>query len=301
MNLPASFTKTILSTFGHRGHDFLASLPDLVAEAAHRWQLTEIEPVPNLSYNFVAFARRSPSEASEVVLKLGPPNPEFTSEIAALRLFDGRGAGRLLDADAAGGMCLLERLRPGEMLANLKDDAQASHIAADLMLQLWRPMDPRPDLIRLRDWFKGFERLRTRYEGSTGLLDRGLVERAEAAATDFLAEAYAPTLIHGDLHHFNILSSERGWLAIDPKGVIGPAAYEVGPLLINPWVVSGVVPETAQLTAQRISILSERLGLEKQRIRDWGLAHAVLSAWWSLEDNSDWRPAMDCATILAAL
>jgi streptomycin 6-kinase len=298
MNLPASFTKTILNTFGDQGRDFLASLPDLVAEAARRWQLTEIEPVPNFSYNFVAFAR---SSTSEVVLKLGVPNPELTSEITALGLFDGRGAVRLLDADAAHGMCLLERLRPGQMLASLRDDAQAAHIAADVMLALWRPMEPHPDLMQLRDWFRGFERLRTRYDGGTGPLDRGLVERAETASREFFAEAYVPTLIHGDLHHFNILSSGGDWLAIDPKGVIGPAAYEVGPLLINPWIMSGVRPKTRKLIEGRISILSERLGLEKQLIQEWGLAHAVLSAWWSLKEDGNWQNAIDCATMLASL
>ena len=109
---------------------------------------------------------------------------------------------------------------------------------------------PHPDLIQLHDWFKGFKRLRARYQGGTGPLDPGLVQRAEAASQEFFAEAYVPTLIHGDLHHFNILSSERSWLAIDPKGVIGPAAYEVGPLLTNPWVVRGLPPEAAQLTAR---------------------------------------------------
>jgi streptomycin 6-kinase len=60
--------------------------------------------------------------------------------------------------------------------------------------------------------------------------------------------------------------------------VVGPAAYEVGPFLINPWMVSGLQPDTPRLIRDRIAIFSERLGFEGSRLRDWGLSHAVLSA-----------------------
>ena len=107
--------------------------------------------------------------------------------------------------------------------------------------------------------------------------------------------------MHGDFHHFNILSSERGWLIIDPKGVIGPAGYEVGPFLINPWgdLLSG--NNYREMTKRRIDILHERLGFERERIREWGLAHAVLSAWWSIEDHTDWEYALAFAEMIADL
>ena len=97
-----------------------------------------------------------------------------------------------------------------------------------------------------------------------------------------------------------ILSSDRGWLAIDPKGVVGPAGYEVGSLLINPWDDLGRDPEIKQKTKRRIGILSERLGIDRMRVRYWGLAHAVLSAWWCLEDHSSCEYAMNFAGVLAA-
>ena len=107
--------------------------------------------------------------------------------------------------------------------------------------------------------------------------------------------------MHGDFHHFNILSSERGWLVIDPKGVMGPACYEVGPLLINPWgdLLGG--NDYGRMTRRRIDILHERLGFERERIREWALAHAILSAWWSIEDQGDWRYAAAFAEMIASL
>jgi streptomycin 6-kinase len=197
-------------------------------------------------------------------------------------------------------MLLLERLYPGEQLSAVTDDAEATRIAARVMLAIRAPAPSEPGLIRLSSWFLGFSRVQDRFARGRGPLDRRLFDQAAAAARELLVEDHLPMLIHGDLHHFNILNSDRGWLAIDPKGVIGPAAYEVGPFLFNTWVVTGVPADAPRLMAQRLAILSEMLSLERERLRNWGLAHAVLSAIWSVEAKEDQRPAMECARILAA-
>jgi len=295
MDLSQEFINTIQNTFGDDGRAWLVALPNLINEASRRWNLVNVQPVSNLSYNFVAFAKR---EAEDVVLKIGVPNRELTSEMSALRFFDGKGAVRLLEADEERAMFLLERLQPGEMLATLNDDDQATQIAAEVMLNLWQPAPSQAAFIQLSDWFKGFEKLRLRFEGGTGPLEKTLVERAENSVANFFSEDYMPMLIHGDLHHYNILSSKNSWLAIDPKGVIGPAAYEVGPFLMNPLGFLNK-PDAIQITKRRIDILSERLGFEHERIREWGIAHSVLSAWWSLEDNMDWEYSMRCAEVIA--
>lgn len=298
VNLPAGFIRNIQDSFGAQGARYLADLPGLIAEAADKWGLTEIEPLPDLSYNFVARAGRG---EEEVVLKVGLPLPELAGEITALRIYNGQGAVHLLDADAGRGFLLLERLRPGRMLSTLEDDERATRIAAEVMSRLWRPAPADPTLIQLADWFKGLEALRARFDGGTGPLDGELVQRAEAAVRAFFAEEYIPMLIHGDFHHFNVLSSERGWLAIDPKGVVGPPAYEVGPLLINPWDEFLSRLDPVGITERRIAILAESLGLERERLRDWGLAHAVLSAWWSMEgDGGGWEYSLGCARVIAA-
>jgi len=293
LDLPPDFIQTIQNAFSKDGKRWLESLPALLAEACSRWGLIDVQPVPNLSYNFVAFVHRLPPPSGrgdegegEVILKLGVPNRELTSEIASLRLYNGRGACRLFDGDAEKGMLLLERLQPGRMLSTLEDDVRATQIAADVMRQLWRPTPENKDeFILLKDWFDGFKRLRKRFNGKTGPLPQRLVETAEALSTDLLTENKDETLLHGDFHHFNVLKSARGWLAIDPKGIIGPKGYELGPFLINPndRFLNGDNP-TAQ-TEKRIAILSEKLDMGRERIRIWGLCHAVLSAWWCIEGN----------------
>ena len=317
MNLPPDFVRTIESTYGEDGEQLIANLPMLIDECSQRWALAGVEPVPNLSYNFVAFAGspsrlgRGQGEGKNVVLKIGVPNRELTSEMAALRVFDGEGACRLIDCDEEKGFLLLERLNPGLMLSTLEDDEEATHVAAEVMLKIWRPgldtlsgdsySTSNSKFIQLSDWFDGLKRLRAMFNGGTGPLNEKLVDRVERSVRDFFGENRKPVLMHGDFHHSNILSSERGWLVIDPKGVIGPAGYEVGPLLMNPWgdLLNG--NNYRLMTERRIEILHESLGFERERIREWGLAHAILSAWWGIEDNTGWEYALNFADLIANL
>jgi streptomycin 6-kinase len=327
MNLPPEFISTIQNTYRENGYAFLHALPDSIAEASARWELTDVQPVPALSYNFVAFAKsfslegkRGRDEGVDVVLKMGVPNPEFLSEMEALRLFNGEGACNLIKADEEKYWMLLERLNPGLMLARLEDDEEATRIAAEVMKKIWRPVESdsllsvsqehtlggtrAPGLqkfIRLTDWFDGLKRLRQLFNGGTGPFDEELVQRVERSVSDFFIENHNPVLMHGDFHHYNILSSERGWLIIDPKGVIGPACYEVGPLLMNPWGELINKANIQQITKRRIDILHEHLGFERERIREWALAHAVLSAWWGMEDNTGWEYSLEVARMLVEL
>jgi streptomycin 6-kinase len=251
-----------------------------------------------LSYNYVCAAKQA--DGTDVVLKLGVPNRELKSELAALRLFNGDGACRLLEADDDRYMFLLERLKPGEMLTTLKDDEAATHIAADVMTHLWRKPPLDEGFIKLSEWFAELNLLRPRFAGGTGPFPKWLVERVESLLPGLFADPNPPVLMHGDFHHFNVLSSERGWLAIDPKGVIGPAGYECGPLLTNPIPDFPYRPEAVQRTERRIAILSERLGFAREHIRDWGLCHCLLSGWWDLtEDDTGSEYSIGCAEVLA--
>ncbi|WKZ46908.1 MAG: aminoglycoside phosphotransferase family protein [Anaerolineales bacterium] len=331
------FVSTIKNTFGEDGEKFIAELPELVEEASQRWGLTNVQPVANLSFNFVAFgessqftakraksakkglnlrALRGPSgleKWGDVVLKIGVPRDELTSEMAALKLFNGEGACRLIDCDEEKGFLLLERLQPGAMLAEMEDDEEATRIAAEVMKRVWRAGFDTPSagasgysssdskFIQLSDWFDGLKRLRKMFKGKTGPLEAKLVERVERSTKDFFAENHRPVLMHGDFHHYNVLSSERGWLAIDPKGVIGPACYEVGPLMMNPWGESPTMTSLNVRVKKRVDILREYLGFERERILEWSLAHAVLSAWWGIEDNTGWEYSLAFAKMIASL
>jgi streptomycin 6-kinase len=110
-------------------------------------------------------------------------------------------------------------------------------------------------------------------------------------------------LLHGDLHHWNILSATRQpWLSLDPKGVVGEREYEVGALIRNPDLDTFSDAELRRVQIRRLDIFAEMLGFDRQRMLAWGLAQAVLSAWWAMEDEGDfWQQAMRCAQVLYEL
>lgn len=298
--VPRDFIRTTIGLYGDEGAEWLRRLPALIAQFERRWSVTVLPPFENLSFNYVAPAIRADGQA--LIFKAGVPNPELHTEIEALRLYNGRGCAQLLVADADQGVLLLERLDPGAMLATLNDDEQATSIAARVMRQLWRPPPPEHSFPTVGKWAAGLGRLRARFDGGTGPLPVALVERAEALFAELLSSMAEPVVLHGDLHHFNILSAERQpWLAIDPKGVVGEPAYEVGALLRNPWPYLLDMPQPGRILARRVDQLAEELGFDRERLVGWGFAQAVLSACWSLEDGSDdWEYAINCARLLAA-
>jgi streptomycin 6-kinase len=282
LDLPPQFIRNIQVSFPGAA-DWLARLPSLLEQASRRWDLTLGQPFL-LSYNYVCAARRK--DGSPAVLKVGVPNRELSSEINTLRLYDGQGACRLLEADAGQGMLLLERLFPGTMLVKMEDDDQATQIAADVMKRFHRPAPLQEGFLSLRGWFDELKKLRPLFGGGTGPFPEKSFQLAEGLIRDLFAEAAAPVLLHGDFHHYNILSADGGWRIIDPKGVIGPAEYEVGPLLINPFDREPRTQMDAiRRTQRRIAILSERLGFERERLRAWAICHSVLSAFWDMAED----------------
>lgn len=298
--MPPALARHILSGLGEHGARWLRELPALLADFSERWGLT-LGPPFELSFNYVAPARLR--DGSDAVLKIGPWEEELGREIEALRLYDGAGICRLLAADLPRRAMLLERLRPGTMLLDVaaRDDDAATRIGAGVMCRLWRPVEALPDPTRFRrlaEWFWAFERHRAEY-GGPGPFPSAVLDRAEAIARDLLASAPRTVLLHGDFHHYNVLAAERApWLAIDPKGMLGDPGYEVGPFLLNP---RGPLKSGA-LLRRRLDILAEELQYDWERLRQWGVAHAVLSACWSAENHGDgWQNAIAMAETLIGL
>ena len=171
-----------------------------------------------------------------------------------------------------------------------------------VMQQLWRPAPEDHAFPSVANWAKGLDRLRARFDGGVGPYPKRLVEMAETAFRDLLASEDSRVVCHGDLHHYNILSTEQGaWVAIDPKGIIGERAFEAYALLKNPSDIFDR-PDYGQLLARRVDRLAEMLDLDRQRLIGWGVAMSVLGSWWSYEgEGVHWQPVLKCADLLAAM
>jgi streptomycin 6-kinase len=281
LDLPLEFVR-----LNRADRAWLRGLPDLLARLARRWSLTVGPHFPGIAYNFVAPATRLGPDRrpAPCVLKVSRRVGEAANEIAALRLWDGRGAPRLLAADAALGAFLIERVVPGTMLVAPAetDDAAATAVAAAVLRRLWEPEIAPADLRGLRpleSWCAAFDRNREALRRGAAGFPAVLFSRADALRRDLLASTGSPTVLHGDLHHFNVLRDGRaGWLAIDPKGLAGDRCFDVCQFFRNP-----LDRPTPAVNRRRLDIFCAELGLDRERTRDWCFVHAVLDACWEFE------------------
>lgn len=301
--IPEHFQREMLALHEEEGKAWLQRLPAILAHCEQRWQLTIDAPFPNLSFHYTALATRT--DGTTVVVKACSPTNEFALETEALRLYDGHGMARLLEQNTEDEVFLLEHLQPGTPLTHLvsKHDEEATFHATTVMQLMWRPVPAVHPFPTTDDWGKGFVRLRQHYDGGTGPFPKALLEEAETLYRELSASAAEPVLLHGDLHYDNILAAQRQpWLAIDPKGLIGEPAYEVGALLRNPHPQLLAMPDPRRVLARRVDQFSELLRIDRARIRGWGVAQAVLSVWWSIEDfGYGGEATLTCAELLATL
>jgi streptomycin 6-kinase len=281
--LPISFATNVRAVFGDRGDVWLSRLDAIVDECVDRWSLTVGKPFDGSYVNFVAAA--SLADGTEAVLKIGVADEERMCEMAALRVYGGSGAVRLIDSNEDGSCLLLERVRPGTVL-RAGDRDEAARVGGALMRRLWREPATDHPFPTVDDWMRGFDRMRDRFDGGTGPIPERLVDIAEGLYSELSTDA-SPMLLHGDFHHDNVLSATREpWLVIDPKGVVGDPGFECGAFVVN--AVGGVEPANlSRVIDRQIDILSETTGLTRERIRGWSMVQAVLSAWWGIEDGGE--------------
>lgn len=214
-----------------------------------------------------------------VVLKITfDGDDESQHEALVLRHWDGRGAVRMIRADPARRAMLLERLHP----TDLRDvwDIEACEVVAGLWQHLHVPALPqlRPVTAYVERWVAGLQRLPV-----NGPVPHRLVQQATSLAADLVTDPDSTRcVIHGDLHYYNVLASDRQpWLAIDPKPMNGDPHYEVAPMLWNRS--EELVGDVRGGIRRRFHALVDSGGLEEDRARDWVVVREVLNAHWAAE------------------
>lgn len=296
-----AFVRNIIAFKGEAGRKWLDRIPELIKQYEKKWSLTAHDPFI-LSYNYVAPA--TTDDGKHVVLKIGyPQESDFWAELRALRIFNGHGCCALLDVDQNQHVMLLERVEPGVPVSSLADDDQATRILISVMQKLWHKAPLDHQFPTLEDRFAGFTRLRKTFNGKTGPLPEAIVTEGEELFRHLLDTSTESYVLHSDLHHDNVLSSDReGYLAIDPHGVVGERVHETAAMLRNPQQKLHSFDNPKKVLSRRIAILSEELGFAKERIRQWGVAQTVLSAIWKLEDGgTDWNYCITTAEWLSSL
>jgi streptomycin 6-kinase len=253
-----------------RGRAWLGRLPRLVAECAERWGLEPGEPFP---YAYASLALPARRGGEEVVLKVQFPHRESEHEAAALALWDGNGAVRLLDHDEERHALLLERLRPGTPLCDEAPE-RVLDVLAGLLPRLWVPAGAGAPFRTLEEeavWWLSY--LPERWERGARPFGHDLLDVALAALGELPGTQGEQVLVHQDLHGANVLRAEREpWLAIDPKPLLGEREFGISPVLRSAELGHG-----RDEVRRRLDRLSGELGLDRDRARRWAIAQTA--AW----------------------
>lgn len=218
--------------------------------------------------------------------------PEEERGAAVLAWWGGEGAARVLALE--GEAMLMERATGARSLVQMAtsgSDGDATRILCATAARLHAPRTQPP---------ASAEPLAARFADLAPAAARegGILARAQAAATHLLATPREPVVLHGDLHHGNVLDfGARGWLAIDPKGVLGERGFEFANIFCNPDEATATAPGRL---ARQSDIVAEAAAIDRARLLMWVLAYAGLSASWSLEDGDDPALALAVAEIAAA-
>ncbi len=239
----------------------------------------ELEEVRETASSVLGFGVR---DGRRVVLKLTKWANDEQHSGAVLRAFGDEGAVQVYESEI--GAVLLERLEPGEELVSLVRrgaDDEATTILAQVIAKLANHTPP-AECPTVTDWGRSFDRY---VQSGDQQIPEGLVREAHVVYNNLAASQRTTMLLHGDLQHYNVLfDRERGWVAIDPKGVVGELEYEVGALLRNPGELSELFTNQATIE-RRLNILTTLLPLDHTRALEWAFAQAVLSAVWTVEDE----------------
>ena len=263
--------------------DPVQNLQDRIRTHTRNWSV-QVERTAETETSVLLFGE---SRDRPVVLKvLRQPGDEWHSG-AAVAAFEGRAVVRVYEHTE--GALLLERLRPGTPLVGLalagQDDA-----ATDIVTGLIGTMTPRaapPSAPTVLDWAGAFDR----YAASgDARIPQELLAQAQSVYLELCRSQSRVRLLHGDLQHYNVLfDAERGWLAIDPKGVVGEPEFELGAILRNPQERFEQFAQPG-MVEQRLARVASGLAIDRDRALAWGFAQGVLSAVWTVEDGFPLEP-----------
>lgn len=251
---------------------------DRLQAKATDWKVT-IEETRETPSSQLGFGMRA---GVRVVLKITKKSGDESHSGKVLRAYGGDGAVRVYESETDA--VLVERLEPGEHLVELVkrgEDEEATRILAQVIGKLAHHEAP-AECPTVADWKRSFDRYLATADQQ---VPRALVHDARHVYQDLASSQRTTMLLHGDLQHYNVLfDNERGWVAIDPKGVVGELEYEVGALLRNPVELPELYTHPVTIN-RRLEILCDLLQLDHSRTLNWSFAQAVLSAIWGIEDG----------------
>ena len=280
-SIPEDFKRRQIHMTEESSLKWFDELPQIIERVITKWELSNLLLVEEMSFNNIVFYANSP-EHGNVVVKIGHPAYEiFFFEPQALKCYeDGQGVCKLYDLDSQNRAMLLECLHPGESISKLDNMEERIRIASDLLIRISKPLNEQyafPNYeAMITDYF---QRVKIKADTDKQLLN--LINIAEGFLSEIISEKHVKVLVHGDYHYRNILSSEKGYKVIDPKGMEGFKFMDTAQLINNEMIFSEgsisyyldkVIGLVSKYTGYNIKVLSKWLFIEYA----WRIAGNIL-------------------------
>jgi len=260
---------------GDKSKDWIEELKGHLDYFISKWSLKDIQ-VMDLSYNMVIGANSSLH--GDIVLKICLPGFEFLTEYYALKELNREMMVRLIDVDIERRALVLDNLKPGHTLWQLPYDQRLDY-AADILYKT-----PSTDFTYDYPTFLAFTEKMDGYvkEKSPDHKMNDHLQYLIDHFEDLNVDNNPVSLLHGDLHHGNILLDDQ-WTVIDPKGMIGYRSLEVGRYMNNQVGEKGI--DVDQSIEDMIKSFSRRFNLDEKTMLLSFYADLVLSTSWYFEDH----------------
>lgn len=260
---------------------WLDGIDSLAAAAATRFDVT-IDGAPYQGGMVSVVLPARASDGTMLALKLQWPHRESEHESAALAHWNGRGAVRLLDHEPELHALLLERCEPGTPLSAASLD-EAIDAISELVAQLAVPADGTTFTTLADEAAHWRESIGREWEETGRPFERDLLDHVLDLLELLPATQGEQVLLHQDLHADNVLRAGDGWRAIDPKPLVGEAEFMLAGFLrsFDYWKPGGSPPTAFGGAHDRASVLrrldecTARIGLDRDRARDWSVAQLV--------------------------
>lgn len=282
MTVPASFREMPRWWHDHLGTAWLDELPGMVEAQCTAWNLViDGQPLHGSNALVVPVTRHG----HPLMLRLCPPGDDVAQEAKALRLWDGRGAVQLFDADEDARAMLLERLDSTHTLAAVPIQA-ALPVFAELInvLAVPVPADIRSTATAAGREAEQFER---DWLATGKPVPRSRLDAAVAVAVQRASEPVQNRAVNGDLHYEQVLRSDRApWLVVDPVLLRGDAEYDLGRIL---WSRLDELPHEADVVAAFDTFVT-LAGVPADRARAWVIIRSMSYLLWGLARGLTFDP-----------
>lgn len=272
------------------GEIFYIKVKKLINHSIDKWGIEELSLIQSYSANLVfkGYSRLY----GPIVMKFGRDYGEFSSEVAMLQSFNNEAVSKLFEVDHENMIFIMEAVEPGEELSTEKNMTLRLDAFSTLHKLLHQGEESvfahNKQTYDYRTYEEWVTRITMYIKNRNGWEEvASHMERAEKLFYELSESNSEMHLLHGDLHYYNILKGQKGYKAIDPKGVIGDPLFDTPRYILNEFCDEEDDSKIDETVTVVIDVISRSLGFEKNDLRKALYIEGTMAMCWNVESGAD--------------